>query len=367
MDKIVGLVSTNFTTEGFGALLDERPLASLPFGGRYRLMDFALSNLVNSGLRTVGLITPYFYRSILDHVGVGKEWSLSRKEGGMYILPGSIYGFKNLYAKFLIRDLLQNLPFFERSGCKYIILSGTSKIFNFDYRPMLEQHEESGSEVTLLYKKSAESEDRDGLYMDINDAGSVTGISEKPGSSLCVFLDSLIINADIFYKLLDWYKALSYMDLMDVLIENLDKLKVASYNFKGYVGMIDTVYDYMKCSQDVLTAEVNRELFSTERSIYTKVQDNPPAKYVRGCHVSNSSIATGCIIEGTVENSILFRSVHVAKNAVVKNCIIMQSSDIGEQVRMENVICDKFVTISSGAQLAGNPAKPFIIGKKQNL
>ena len=153
MEKMIGLIAANFTDETFGELVQMRPVASLPYAGRYRMVDFPLSNMVNSGVGTVGLVTPYMYRSLLDHVGVGKEWTLSRKVGGMFVLPGSIYGLKNVHGKFLLRDLQQNRVYFDRGGNSQVVFSGCCKVFNIDYRKVVEYHVKNHNDITLIYKR----------------------------------------------------------------------------------------------------------------------------------------------------------------------------------------------------------------------
>ena len=151
MNRTIGLISTNYSVPGFGSVTGERPAASIPFGGRYRLLDFALSNMVNSRIQTVGLVTPYFYRSIMDHVGAGKPWDLSRKEGGLYILPGTVFGFHEENARFLFRDLLHNLEYLRQGDGDYILVSSGTLVANIDYQPMIAKHELEGKPVTLLY------------------------------------------------------------------------------------------------------------------------------------------------------------------------------------------------------------------------
>ena len=365
MKRMMGLVSTNYSGNDFGMLTEERPVASIPFGGRYRLVDFPLSNMVNSGINTVGLITPYMYRSLLDHVGNGKAWSLRRKVGGMFILPGSVYGIKHQHGKFLLRDVIHNQAYLERSRRDIVVLTASSKIYNIDFREVAEQHEKSGAVITLLYKRIPDG----GAVKDLNIAcdsrGRVTGIhSAAPGES-CQFMDAMLIDRELLLKFVEWYSALGYLDMMEIIQENLDKLAVFGYEFKGYMRAIDNVADYMAASMDLLEPQVMQELFLGERHISTKVQDAPPVKYFPGCQVRNSIIATGCMIRGAVENSIIFRGCTVEEGAVVRNSIIMPNDVITKGAQLENVICDKFVNIGEGVRLYGSALRPLIVTRKQ--
>lgn len=367
MRNILGLVSCNYTNEAFGNLTAARPVASIPFGGRYRLLDFTLSNMVNAGMRTIGIITPYYYRSLLDHVGAGKEWSLNRKSGGMFILPGSIYGLKNARGMFLLRDIIGNRSYLDRSSADHVLLAGSSKIYNMDLQPFFEAHRASGGGITLLYKHINDATGRDGLFLEKDGNGSVDAIHSEAAGQADLFMDCLLIDRKLLLNFIDWYQTIGYIDIMDIIAENLGSLKVGAYAFGGYLGTVDSIADYMKCSMELLREDVRRELFYGEGKIYTKVQDTAPAKYAAGSRVKNALVPTGCIIEGTVEDSILFRGVKVGKGAVIKNSIIMQKSEIGPGVVLENVICDKLVKISSDHKLFGRPGKPLVLAKQSEI
>lgn len=359
---VIGLISCNYNNEVFGSLTEQRGLAALPFGGRYRLLDFPLSNMVNAGIRTIGVITPYPYRAIMDHLGNGKEWGLNRKSGGMFILPGSVQGLKNMYSGFLLRDIIQNRAYLDRSNDDYILVSGSHKLFKSDMRQMIEKHIAEGRDITLLYKQIDDAKEHAGSYLKLRDGKVVAMSSDSPGRACC-FMDCFIINRGLLLKFIDWYKAMGHIDLPDIIAENLDGLNVGGFEYRGYLGQVDNIRDYMKCSLDLLNCEVRQELFGGEQQIYTKVQDNPPAKYGRRAVVRNSLIPTGCIINGTVEDSVIFRGVQVGEGAVIKNCVIMQKTVIEPGAELENVICDKYVTVGAGNKLCGTAARPMVIPK----
>lgn len=364
MKKVAGIVSTNYGSYSFGALLDHRPVASLPFGGRYRLVDFPLSNLVNAGITTIGLITPYHFRSVLDHVGVGKEWNLARKSGGMFVLPGSVYGFKSLHGKLLLRDLVENRAYLDRTSDSTLVIAGASSVMNIDLRPVIESHFDSGAQITLIYRRGEGDSRTPGYRLTVGDDGRVVRISDTPGGADGIFLDHLIIEHETMVRLLDLYASAGYLDLLEVIRDNLSSLDVRGHVFEGYVRMINSLEDYVQCSHDLFSPVINDELFMGERPIYTKVQDNPPAKYLSGS-VKNAIIATGCTIEGDVSDSILFRNVTVGKGAVIKNSIIYQRCIIEPGAQLENVICDKFAHIRAGVQLSGTAESPFVVAKYQ--
>ncbi len=367
MNDLMGLITTNYNTGEFGTLTSERPSASLPIGGRYRMIDFPLSNMVNSGVRTVGLITPYMYRSLMDHVGVGKEWAMDRKIGGLFILPGTVYGIQGARGKYVIRDFRQNRAFLERGGCKHVLICDSSKIYNIDFEEVEKFHVETGNDITMIYKKGLFCDSEHEVYLDISSRERVTDIVSGANKEGNCFIDAFIINLDLLIQLIDWYEHMSYMDLLDVFSQHMNDFRIGGYRFNGYVGIVNNLKTYMDTSTDLLREDVRKLLFNHDTPIYTKVQDAPPAKYMAGSSVSSSLIASGCIIEGTVENSIIFRDVHVSKNAVIRNCVLMQHCEIADNVILENVICDKYVTVKPNVKILASQDSPMAISKRERI
>lgn len=367
MNEVLGLITTNYANENFGKLAEQRPIATIPFGGRYRLVDFPLSNMVHSGIRSVGITTAHYYRSLVDHLGSGKEWSLDRKRGGLFLLPGSIYGMKRFEGKFLLRDFIQNRAYIDRATEDPVVVSASNKIFNMDFQPLVEQHRSSKAQVTMVYKEVADAHMKRGPFLELDQEGNLKNISREASGNAAWFLDCFVINARDLLALMDWYETMDYIDMTEIFHENITNMRIKSFAFQGYAGSVDSSYDYMKCSLDLLKPEIRNELFHTKKKIFTKVQDAPPSKYLAGSHVSNSFISSGGVIEGTVENSILFRNVKISKGAVLKNCVIMQRGKIEAGAVLENVICDKFVHVNADTHLSGNRYNPLVIGKHQQV
>ena len=367
LTKMMGLISANYSNQALEPLTKERSVASLPYGGRYRLVDFPLSNMVNSGIFTVGLITPYMYRSIMDHVGVGKEWALSRKAGGMFILPGSIYGLKNVKGKFLLRDIIQNRAYLDRGKSDLVVISGSNKVFNIDFEEVAEYHLSKKAEITLVCGEKNPEYTEDDFFIEVDDDDKVISAGEKSDNEHLSFLDAMIISRELLIKIIGWYETTGYRDLVDIIIENLNHLTVCTYRFKGFVGTTDNVKCYLKSSLALLYPEVRRELFKKERPIITKIQDSPPAKYGLYSNVKNSFISAGSIIEGSVENSVIFRGVTIGEGATVKNSIIMQSTVVNNDAVLDNVICDKYAVVRKGIRLYGRSEDPILIGKNQHV
>lgn len=362
MERVIGIISANYETDDLGCLTQERTIASLPFGGRYRLIDFPLSNMVNSGISTVGLITPYKYRSVIDHVGAGKEWSLDRKHGGLFILPGSLFGVTSSEARFMLRDLKHNLVYLKRSIADYVVLTASDVVYNMDYRVLVDQHVRSGADITMLYHEAVEDAPHD-LGVEL-DGDKVTSFIHGVKKGENIFRNCFVISRELLMNIISWYAAEDFLDIFEAIEPDLSKMDIRAYRFSGYIRTIDDIRDYYLHSMDLLQDEVRRELFSHTNPIKTKVQDSVPTKYLEGCSVKNSLIPAGCLIKGTVENSILFRDVTVGEGAVVRNSIVMQHCTIEPGACVENAILDRNNVIKAGTVIKGSPDHVFVMDKK---
>ena len=365
MIRTIGLVSTNYSVEGFEELCENRCAAALPFGGRYRLMDFALSNLVNGGIRTVGVITPYYYRSILDHMGAGKAWGLDRKAGGLFVLPGSIYGFRDENSRFLLEDIQRNRQYLEQGDADYVLCTDCGFLYNADYRLLMERHEVSGADVTLLYKPLRE-ERRRGCYLTLDEKGRVRAITNaEEGEKL--FLNCFIINRGFLLRFLDNYRHMAHRDFTELLSGLLSEVKAEAMAFEGTVLYTDGIADYFAASQSLLRREVRQELFQGERQIYTRIHDEPPTAFSEATTVKNSVISSGGHMGGRVENSVLFRGVIVEEGAEVKNCVLMETTVVRAGAVLENVISDKQVCVGGGVVLRGTAEHPCLLRKGKSI
>jgi len=362
MEEVIGLIAANYSSSGLGELTEERTIASLPFGGRYRLIDFPLSNMVNAGLNTVGVVTPYKYRSIIDHIGAGKAWSLDRKNGGLFVLPGSVFGISNSSSRFLLRDISRNRVYLLRSPAPYVLVSGANIVCNMDCRKLIEAHLKSGADITLTYKTAAEDNPfLTGLRVE---GGRVVGMTRGVRRGEPAFLDCFMISRSLLLKIVEWYSAINYLDLFEVLEEDYDKMDVGLCEFTGYAAAVFDTQSYFRHNMELLDPAVYDEVFSGERPVMTKVQDYAPAKYLDGARVANSLVSAGCVISGSVENSVLFRGVTVEKGAVVRNSIVMQNCVLQSGAQVDNAILDRNNVIPSGTVLKGTPEEALIKEKR---
>lgn len=362
MQSLAGLVSANYRSDKFGKLTTHRPIAAIPFGSRYRLIDFTMSNMVNSGITTLGIITPHRYRSLMDHIGSGKEFGLSRKAGGLFILPGSSYGYDLGQGRVSIKDIKGNMQFFNRPDFDKVVVSTCSKIYNIDYTEVEEQHINKEANVTFVYKKM-NSVDAGEYVLDLNENGSIKAIrkTRKKENDVNLFLDSIIIDKNVMIKIVDWYRDNSYVDLMDALSESFMRLSVNAYEFKGYVKSINGVQDYFEASKELLNESTMKDLLMNTRLIHTKIHDAAPVKYFDTAKVSNSLVGTGSIIKGEVKDSIIFRDTVVEKGAVINNSVIMQKCYIGENAIIENAIIEKNIVFDAGAVCKGTANKAIVM------
>ena len=360
--KAIGYITANYSGSTPSKLLEDRPLASVPFIGRYRLIDFPLSNMTNAGIKTVGLVMPGNYRSIIDHVGHGKDWMLDRKKGGLFLLPGNPYGTTKRGMRFLLRDIISNKMLFERSDKPYVVMMGSNIIFNMDLNAIIDAHEASGAGITMIYVK-AERAHNDINALNIGDRGRVQSIKVGCEYGDNKFLDCFIINRELLLEIIESYKSADYLDLFEAIAGDFDRIDVCSYEFKGLAVGIFNEETYYHRSMEMLDPATNDQLFMKDRPIRTKAHDAPPAKYSSGSNATNSLISAGCQIEGTVRGSILSRGVTVASGASVTNSIVMQGVKIETGARVENAIVDKNNIIPANTELRGTPDSILVIGK----
>ncbi len=366
----LGLIFANLHDENIPELVRRRTMASIPFGGRYRLIDFALSNMINSDITTVGLMTSNNYRSLIDHIGSGKEWDLARKDGGLILLPPFSEKHDKLYTNRL--EALSSLTgFLSRRNEKYVVIADCDGVAKFDISDIIDYHENKNADITLVTHYGKVGGRSDFLLVDSDGDGRITDIKHTPhvkeGTKAHIFINVIVINRQFLLNLVEDSVTHGFTSFeSDILIKQLHSLKLYRYDFKGYYGGIDSMAAYYKHNLDLLDKDVRDELFGG-RDIYTKVRDSAPSKYGEDAVVKNSLISDGCVIEGTVENSILFRGVKIEKNAVVRNSIIMQDNIIGKNTSLDCVITDKNVVISDRKTLSGCNTLPYFIQKGTRL
>lgn len=368
MDAL-GLIFSNIHNKEIFEVTISRTIASAPIGGRYRLIDFALSSMVNAGVTSVGVITKNNYQSLMDHVGSGKEWDLDRKKGGLCILPPNSTSFldQNYFTR--LEAVKRNRSFIAHSKAKYVILTDCYQVWNIDYNDVLKKHIERGADMTCVYRKAKKGESyflpTTAFEIDENQRVVKLNQIDKKDQEFIESVDTWVIGRELLLSLIDEAFQTNYNSFnRDIISRNLNNLKVYGYEFDGYFGNIFNLQTYLKVSMDLLKKEVRDELFNVpNRSIYTKVRDSAPTLYKEGCLIENSLIADGCVIEGEVKNSIIFRGTIIKKGCKVHNSVLMQDTLIGENTCVDYVITDKNVQIISKKEMKGDIKHPVYIKK----
>lgn len=367
MGNVLGLVFANMHDTTLGDMTKNRTMGSVMFGGRYRLIDFPLSNMVNSGISEVGVITKSNYQSLLDHLGSAREWDLARKKGGLYILPPFGNVESTLY-RGRIEALYGAMSFIKHSRAKYVILSDCDVVTNIDYKPIVAAHIESGADITAVAHTGVYSSDdiKTSTVFNVDADKNVTSVLINPDiSGTCTTsLNVFVMSMDFLIETVNDAMARGNVSFeRNILQEKCRELKIKIYEYDNYFSKLNSPESYFKSNMALLEPENARKLFVPKRSIYTKVSDNATVKYDLDSKVSNSLIADGCIIEGEVENSVLFRGVKVGKGAKVKNCILMQGTVVGDNAELNYLITDKNVSICENHILTSSPQYPMYVGK----
>lgn len=378
MYDVMGIIYTSKDNLNLRELTTNRAVAALPVAGRYRIIDFTLSNLVNSGVRNVGVIAQRNYHSLMDHLGSGKDWDLHTRNNGLFILPPFLTRENGGEYSGLIEALRANFDYLRRSRQRYVIVTNSDYVCNTSFEPMIEQHLKSGADISMMYIKVkpehlefSSSAASNHTYLDVAEDGIVRDIEVNPNAANFrnLSMNVFIIKRTLLMHLVDQAASRGAKDFDSEILRpyiESQALKIMGYEFTGYFRRIETIKGYFKFNLDLLKSDVRQELFST-RPVYTKTRDDAPALYRTGANVKNSLVADGCVIEGSVENCVLFRGVHVGRGAKLKDCIIMQDSYVEDEVEMENVILDKEVTVRAHGRLIGQAQYPIVIGKNVTL
>lgn len=366
----IGIIFSNMHDEEMHEITANRTMGALPFGGKYRLIDFPLSNMRNSSVASVGIVAKSNYQSLLEHLGSGKEWDLSRKREGLFIFPPFGRSQTGIYQN-KIEALNGIMTYIHKSRYDYVIITDCDTVCNMDWEEPLSFHITRNADITVISYRLKSGEERkketvysispDEMVKDIKlnqtaSAGDVIGTNMWITSKQ--FLVNLIQEA-VAYNLTDIEK--------DIFQKNLERYRIAVWEHKGFLRKINSINDYFKANMDILEADVRKELFYSYGPVYTKVMDDIPARYGNGAKVLHSLIADGCLIEGYVENSILFGGVTVEKGAVIKNSVLMKGTHVGENAVLHYVLSDKVVDFSNGRTLVGCELQPTYISKGSRL
>ncbi len=370
----LGIIFPNSYDSLVPELVTERSMASIPFAGRYRMVDFCLSSMVNCGIDNISLIVRKNYHSLMDHLGSGREWDLTRKNGGLNIVPPFAEKSVKVYDG-RVEALASILTFLKSQREKYVVMSDTNIAVNFDFNAFMDAHIASGADVTMVYAQQeipeallqVPTESRDMYYtLDLEeDRVRRIRINSKDTGVKNLGLNIFVLERKLLIDQISTAYIHGYIYFeRDVLAHKLDKLDVRAYKYEGYYARISNMKSYFDENMKLLDDENLDGLFGGN-PIYTKIRDDNPTRYIAGASAKNTMTADGCVIEGEVENCILFRGVRIGKGAKVKNCVLMQDTVVEEGANIEYVITDKKVTITAGKEVKGSDSYQVFVAKNK--
>lgn len=369
MNDMMSIIFASDNETKLNDLTLHRTTASLPFCGRYRFIDFTLSNLVNSGITTIGIMTRSNYSSLMDHIRMGRDWDLNRKNSGIAVFPPYASNTSRNF-KGKVEALYGILDYMEWAQEEYIVLTNSNVALNIDFEDVRAKHLEKGADITMLTYQSKPKDSRR-LLVETDETGRVIDSRITHMSDDNVHetgLNIYFLKKDLCMKLVadcyehggvDWEK--------NIIQQKQNDLRICTYRVPGHAAIIDDIQSYFTESMRILNTEVRNDLFYRFGKVFTKVKDSMPTIYRHGAQVKNSLIADGCIINGTVENSILFRGVTVEEGAIIRNSIVMENGKVCKNSQLNYVITDKEVTITDGKTISGFETYPLVIVKNKTI
>lgn len=372
MNDVMGIINLSESEENVKDLTLGRNLASIHILGRYRVIDFALSNMVNAGLTNVAIFNHGKGHSLMMHLGSGKHWGLDRKKDGLFVFYPDQNPDDNNRRLGDLEYFKNHIDYLKNSTQQYVILSRSYMICNMDFKKMVKAHKATGADITIAYKKMENSVGRfmgcDTLELDTDE--NIIGIGKNLGKDKYynISLEMYVLKRELLIKIIE--ESIQKGDarfLKEGIMNRLSSFDVKGWRFGGYLGCINNTPNYFQTNMDLLNEDAWHELFNKNGKIFTKVMDAPSTYYSEDSFISNSMIANGCIIEGTVENSIICRDVHIKKGAIVRNSIVFPNVIINETTNLSYVILDKNVVINSNKMLFGDKQNPFVIKKNMVL
>lgn len=366
--KAIGIILAGGNNKMMRELSNKRAIAAMPVAGSYRSIDFALSNMSNSHIQKVAIITQYNARSLNEHLSSSKWWDFGRKQGGLFVFTPTITADSSYWYRGTADSLYQNLHFLKSSHEPYVVIASGDGIYKLDYNKVLEYHIEKRADITVVVKKlDAQSDmNRFGL-VSMTEEGRITEIDEKPiETNLSIASTGVyVIRRRLLIELIEKAAEEDRHDFVrDIMIRYKNFKRIYGYRLDSYWSNISTVEAYYKSNMDFLNKDVRDYFFKQYPDVYSKIDDLPPAKYNYGSNVKNSLISSGCIVNGTVESSVLFKKIYIGNNSVIKNSIILNDAYIGDNSYIENCIVESRSTIKANSRYIGDQEQIMIVTEK---
>lgn len=369
--NLMGIIFANIYDSSVGELTNKRTMASLPYGGRYRQIDFTLSNMAACGIRHIGIISRYNYQSLMNHVGSGEEWDLELQEGGLEFLTPYASSTSSSYRGKL--DVLNSaMDFLKYGDEEYVVLADPSLLYNLDLHKIVENHIASGKDITVVMKAGiANGKKRLDMAVALKDGQiSDMAVDYVAPEGYLASMGLFVIAKDLLlYHVKEAVARNLYRFERDFVLRQYQAgaLSVNIHEYDGVVLYTESTEEYYKANLALIDPMVREDLFRGAHPIYTKVRDQVPSYYGDGCRLVNCTLADGCMLEGTVSNSVLFRHVRIGEGAVIEDSVIMNDTVVGEGAYLKCVILDKDVVVSPGARLVGTPTNPIILKRGETV
>ena len=371
-----GIIFSSLNNNTLSRLTSDRTVAAIPFACRYRLIDFCLSNMVNANMSNINIVTNYNYRSLLEHIGSGKDWDLARRESGVNFISPFQTAVNASEAKMFsthmeaLKSMKEYIAEFKE---EFVVMMDSDTVLNIDINDVIKNHEQTGANITMVTMPTDKDFSSKHPRMMVSSvAGKVTSIAmsstyndRHPELSLGIYVMTTVY----LRRLIEEADAYNLGSLTQLLLKNCKSSNYRAYKYTGYVASVSSFLDYYKCSMEIAKNEKAREslLWKKEAPIFTRVHNSAPTKYASSAKVENSMLADECVIEGTVINSVLSRGVRVERGAVVKNSVLFRGTRVGKNATLNCIVTDKDVQISDGVCLSGNDNMPFYIQKGRKI
>ena len=363
--KAIGIVLAGGNNRMMRELTNKRAIASMPIAGSYRAIDFALSNMSNSHIQKVAVITQYNARSLNEHLSSSKWWDFGRKQGGLFVFTPTITADSSYWYRGTADSLYQNLHFLKSSHEPYVVIASGDGVYKLDFNKVLEYHIEKKADITIVVKNMQDRSEinRFGV-ITMNNDNRITDIDEKPLETNLSMVSTgiYVIRRRLLIELIEKAAEEDRHDFVrDILVRYKNIKRIYGYELKSYWRNISSVDSYYKTNMEFLNKDTRDYFFKQYPDIYSKVDDLPPAKYNYGANVRNSLVSSGCIVNGTIENSVLFKKIYVGNNSVIKNSIILSNAYIGDNAYIENCIVESGSTIKANSRYVGDTGTKIVI------
>ncbi|MCR4890875.1 MAG: glucose-1-phosphate adenylyltransferase subunit GlgD [Lachnospiraceae bacterium] len=369
--KAIGIILAGGNNHRMKALTEKRAIAAMPIAGSYRAIDFSLSNMTNSHIQKVGVFTQYNAKSLTQHLSSSKWWDFGRKQGGLFVFTPSMSSDHNFWSTGTADAIYQNLSFLKDSHEPYVIIASGDGVYKMNYNTILEYHIEKKADITVVCRDMAPEDEieRYGV-VSLDEDDRIVDFEEKPieARSRTISCGIYVIRRRQLIELIEKCAEEDRHDFVsDILVRYKGQKRIYAYHLTNYWRNIATVKDYYETNMDFLRADVQDYFFHQYPDVYSKVEDLPPAKYNQGSAVWNSLISTGCILNGVVRDSVLFRKVFVGNNCLIRNSIILNDVYIGDNTHIENCIVESHGTIRANSYYKGEDGVQIVVEKSERF